>query len=168
MPNYKALTRATSSLSDCSLLQVGYWQLFRELLQHYENYAHDEQKRPPVIRVKLMSAFSIFLQLAYTNTERHTPVHIDLLKNATACLISLLSDVFQYSYRPPFDQLVSAVEQALDALLLQTTLAENNPEAKSALDALSEFAKALLKCFNTQVVQAVNQRKVTTLAYIHF
>lgn len=148
------------SLADCSLLQVAYWQLLKELLTHYERRARDEQKRPPIIRVKLVNAFSTFLQLAYAEPEKNTPDRIKLLENATACLISLLSDTFQYSYRPPFEQLVTTVEQLLDVLSVQITLSEKKQEERTALDALADFAKALLKCFDTQIIQAANQRKV--------
>lgn len=144
-----------------------YWTLLADLLDHYKEKACLDPKRSvPTIQVNLVSSVSTLLQQLYKN---ETDNRIEFLAAAHRCLQILFSDSFSLSYRPAFEHVSSAVDQVLSALSSQISLCkEGKTDELSALHQLSLAAQVLLKKFDSQLVMAANQKKVTIENIIYF
>lgn len=142
------------------MLQLPYWSLLADLLEHYRQRAILDPKRTvPIIHVNLVSSVSTLLQQLYKNENKDK---VNFLAVAYRCLEILFSDSFSLSYRPAFEHVSSAVDQVLSALSLQITLCkENEAEELNALQQISLVAQVLLRKFDLQLVMAANQKKVT-------
>ncbi|GAA5808334.1 hypothetical protein MFLAVUS_001724 [Mucor flavus] len=149
-------------LDDCCLLQLPYWTLLGDLLEHYKEKAGLDSKRSvPTIHVNLVSTVSTLLQQLYkneTSTDR-----IEFLAAAYRCLRILFSDSFSLSYRPAFEHVSNAVDQVLTCLGTQINTFskdQNNTNEFEVLHQLSLTAKVLLNKFDSQLVLAANQKKI--------
>lgn len=137
-----------------------YWTLLADLLDHYRQRASLDPKRSvPTIHVNLVSSVSTLLQQLYKNDNEDK---VAFLAAAYRCLQILFSDSFSLSYRPAFEHVTSTVDQILSALSVQITLCkEGEAEELNALHQLSLAAQVLLKKFDSQLVMAANQKKVS-------
>lgn len=146
-------------MDDCCLVQLPYWNLLAELLQHYESKSHNDRSIP-IIHVNFVASISTLLQLLYKNYADKVQERIEFLSISRKCLDIILSDSFNSSYRPAFEHVSSAVDQVLDSLSLQIDLCSKGNEELTALQELCAMAQTLFRKFDSQLVLAANQKKV--------
>ncbi|KAF7721634.1 hypothetical protein EC973_004355 [Apophysomyces ossiformis] len=163
-----ALTKPSmKKLSECSLLQIAYWKLLQELLEHYHTRSkHDRKQSPPVIRVHLVVAFATLFQQFYAdNTSLNTEDRIEFLRTTHSSLTILFSSSFAYSYRPAFEHMNTLVDRLLAILLIQIEKCEGNEDGteNQLLQTLIDVAAVVLERYDAQLVQAANQKKIFTM-----
>lgn len=151
-------------LDDCCLLQLSYWTLFTDLLQHYAEKARLDLKRNvPTVHANMVLSVSTLLQ-QLDKTHGDTPQQrIAFYTAVHACLEILFSETFALSYRPAFEHVSTAVDQVLVTMTTQIDLCnqnETNTEESNALHQLALTAQVLLKKYDSQLVLAANQKKV--------
>ncbi|KAG0170859.1 hypothetical protein DFQ28_001467 [Apophysomyces sp. BC1034] len=163
-----ALTKPNlKKLSECSLLQIAYWKLLRELLEHYHTRAKRDQKQsPPVIRVHLVVAFTTLFQQLYADTTALTTNdRLEFLQVVHSCLTVLFSNSFAFSYRPTLEHMTAVVDRLLTIMLTQMAICRESNDTTEArtLQALVDVARIILERYDAQLVQAANQKKVFTV-----
>ncbi|KAI9477718.1 MAG: hypothetical protein EXX96DRAFT_223600 [Benjaminiella poitrasii] len=152
-------------LNDCCLIQLPYWNLLHELLQHYHEKGNSSLKPSiPTIHVNFVSSISILLQQLYNDPIKNALERTELLSIAHKCLAILFSSTFTLSYRPAFEHISTAVDQILTVLATQIDLyfsnGNNKEQEVGALQQLALMARILLNKYDSQLVLAANQKKV--------
>ncbi|KAF1805781.1 hypothetical protein FB192DRAFT_1066721 [Mucor lusitanicus] len=153
-------------LDDCCLLQLSYWTLLTDLLQHYAEKARlDPKRNVPTVHANIVLSVSTLLQqLDKTHLDK-TQQRIEFYTAVHACLEILFSETFALSYRPAFEHVSTAVDQVLATMTTQIDQCnkkESDAEESNALHQLALTAQVLLKKYDSQLVLAANQKKVTS------
>lgn len=151
-------------MDDCCLLQLPYWTLLIDLLQHYSEKARLDPKRSvPTVHTNLVLSVSTLLQQLDKNYLDRPQQRIEFYTVAHNCLKFLFSDIFALSYRPAFEHVSTSVDQILVTMTTQIDLCNkdnNNEQEENALRQLALTAQVLLKKYDSQLVLAANQKKV--------
>lgn len=88
----------------------------------------------------------------------------EILLRVQSCLESLFSEHYALSYRPRIEHTAMAVDKMMDAFLKQAELMEQQqPEERPAFDALVSVANLISKRFDTQLIQAASQKRVSIM-----
>lgn len=151
-------------MDDCCLLQLPYWTLLTDLLQHYSEKARLDPKRSvPTVHANIVLSVSTLLQQLDKNYLDKPQQRIEFYTVAHNCLEILFSDIFALSYRPAFEHVSTSVDQVLVTMTTQIDLCNKdnaNKQEANALNQLALTAQVLLKKYDSQLVLAANQKKV--------
>ncbi|CEP18278.1 hypothetical protein [Parasitella parasitica] len=151
-------------LDDCCLLQIAYWDLLIDLLQHYsERIRLDPKQSVPIVHANLVLSVSTLLQQLIESNNNDPQQRIDFYSRTYNCLEILFSDIFAASYRPAFEHVSAALDQVLTNLSTQIILCNKDSmdeKEAQAFHQLALTAQVLLKKYDTQLVLAVNQKKI--------
>ncbi|KAI7866845.1 hypothetical protein BDF14DRAFT_786862 [Spinellus fusiger] len=146
------------SPSQCCLFQPEYWQLLTQLLQHYDTRATvNPTKSPPVIRAYLVMTLGTVLQKLYTTFLEDSEKRTLVLEELHTCTRLLFSTNYTYSYRPTLEHMTVAADQVTTALGLQ--LHHTHKKEERAIEALAGLAQIIYARYDSQLVQAANQKK---------
>lgn len=147
----------SNRMSDCCLIQLPYWTLLVDLLEHYKEKSQlDPNRSPPTIHVNLVSSVSTLLQQLYKSQFDKKK---EFLVVARRCLEILFSNDFSLSYRPAYEHVSVAVDQVILSLTTQIDICKEKNEI-DVLNELASIAQVLLKKFDSQLILAANQKKV--------
>ncbi|KAI8967508.1 hypothetical protein BDF20DRAFT_218802 [Mycotypha africana] len=147
-----------------SCFQLDYWQLFSDLLEHYDSkLKSNEKKAAPVIHSNLMKCISTLLEYLYSKNAGNIEDKVSFLAAINRFTALLFSEAFKTSYRPSFEQVSSTVDRLLTCFQLQIDTCledESNMVEKEALSNLCLIAITLLRKYDAQIIMAANQRKI--------
>ncbi|KAL7313294.1 hypothetical protein PS15m_007055 [Mucor circinelloides] len=151
-------------LEDCCLLQISYWTLLTDLLQHYAEKARlDPKRNVPTVHANIVLSVSTLLQQLDKSHLDKPQQRIEFYTVVHTCLEILFSDIFALSYRPAFEHVSTAVDQVLATMTTHIDLCnknETNADESNALHQLALIAQVLLTKYDSQLVLAANQKKI--------